>query len=238
MGVQRKLAYNERLFKRNGLRAYYHSYRFHWLARTIRALHRSRLSVLELGCFDAKSIRFIEQSTPVTRYLGLDADWEGGLSAGQQVWKDRPEIELRFCRNPDELAGVSESFDLGLCMETLEHLPVEVAEKYLREMSRLVRGYLLVTVPIERGPVFLVKHALKTIFRMEDNRITPADFLYSVIGRMDKVQRDEHLGFDDRFLIKQIATHFDILRVEGMAPHIRPAHWNLGIGILARARSG
>lgn len=75
--------YNERLFSR-GLRRKLHLARFHWVNAEITRWHGSSRSVLELGCFDGKLIDFL--SDKPSRYVGFDANWEGGLDAAKVKW--------------------------------------------------------------------------------------------------------------------------------------------------------
>ena len=95
--------YNQRLFA-GGLREVFHSARFRWLCAELRRRRLSDVDIVELGCFDGKTIGYLEAAgVRVRSYLGLDADWEGGLAIGRERFRDRPEIELRLCRTPDEI---------------------------------------------------------------------------------------------------------------------------------------
>lgn len=229
--------YNKELFGSNRFRAYFHQHRFRWLVQSVRSLGLKTARVVELGCFDAKSVRALEQEVTISRYLGLDAGWGGGLELGRQMWKDRQYIELQLCKAPGDIGSRSgETFDLGIAMETLEHIPSDLLEPYLKKLASLISGYFLVTVPIERGPVFFCKHIVKKALRLRDVQMTWTDFVYSALGRLDRVRRDEHLGFDDRILLQQLSKYFDIVEVRGLAPSIRPAHWNFGVGIICKAR--
>lgn len=236
-GCSAQNEYNTQLFESNSIRSCFHTYRFRWLAAKIRSFEWESARIIELGCFDAKSIRVIDRELRISRYLGLDAGWGGGLEAGRRVWADRSEIELRLCREPEEIPVKSgETFDLGIAMETLEHVPPEHLDPYLARMASLVTGYFLVTVPIERGPVFFFKHIVKKALHLRPLNMSWADFVNSTLGRLDRVRREEHLGFDDRVLVRQLAKHFDVIEICGMAPAIRPVHWNFGIGIVCRAK--
>lgn len=84
-------SYNERLFG-GGIGSRLHYARFHWLHQSLDRLNCRPSSVLELGCFDAKTIHFL----PVLpeRYVGLDANWEGGLDLAKTTWCD---ARFEFC---------------------------------------------------------------------------------------------------------------------------------------------
>jgi len=128
-------------------------------------------------------------------------------------------------------------FDIGICMETLEHVPPDLVDPYLCELSKMIRGHLFITVPIERGVPFLVKHGLKSILNMKDSRFTSMEFLDSVIGRLNRVQRNEHKGFDDRVLVEQVQKYFDVISVAGVFPRLPILSLNITIGIVARTKT-
>jgi hypothetical protein len=70
--------YNKRLF--TGLRGRLHRLRYQWLVERLRTLESESVSLVELGCYDAKTIQFLDEAgIRVARYLGLDANWEKGL---------------------------------------------------------------------------------------------------------------------------------------------------------------
>lgn len=201
----------------------------------MRQLSLNRPTIIELGCYDAKTIEFLD-CVPET-YLGLDANWEGGLDAGRLKWKDLSNVELRSCRRPEDIPAAQKPFDVGVCMETLEHVPPDIVEPYLKRLSEVINGHLFITVPIERGLVFLLKHGLKRILGMKDDPFAQGEFFNCVIGKLDKVARREHKGFDDRVLVHQIEKYFDIVNVSGVFPGLPIASMNLTIGIVARTRN-
>ena len=63
----------------NRIYAIHHARRFEWLKSKIACLGKSDISVLELGCNDARSIEYIP--VPIKRYLGLDAGAADGKMA-------------------------------------------------------------------------------------------------------------------------------------------------------------
>lgn len=61
----------------------HHLSRFRWLEREVTSLGLRSASVVELGCFDGRTIDHIP--IEITRYVGLDAGWESGLVDGREV---------------------------------------------------------------------------------------------------------------------------------------------------------
>lgn len=225
--------YNQRLFSGNW-RSRLHLSRFYWVAAQVRKLNLKSPSMIELGCYDGKTLEFLD-SLPA-RYLGLDANWEGGLDEGRAKWHGFQEVEFRFCQRPEDIPVPQELFDLGICMETLEHVPPDLVDPYLLKLSQVVKSYLFITVPVERGIAFLVKHGLKKVLAMHDDPFQNGEFFNSMIGRLDKVGRREHKGFDDRLLVKQVGQYFDVISVTGVFPHLPLLSANLTIGIIAKRK--
>ena len=120
MKKKSEAGYNERLFTK-GIRGKLHSARFEWLARSILRLKCEYQTVLELGCYDGKVINYIPKRP--TRYLGLDANWEGGLDIAKDKWGHQSNYMFRQCKTPEEMGIRGEQYDISICMETLEHIP-------------------------------------------------------------------------------------------------------------------
>ena len=112
---------------------------FHWLMQSLNRLKCQPRSVLELGCFDAKTIGFL----PVLpeRYVGYDADWEGGLDIAKATWENQENFEFIECCTPDEMK-IEECFDISICMDTIEHVPSDLTEPYLARLSGLTKKYI------------------------------------------------------------------------------------------------
>ena len=119
--------YNARLF-RGGIYGRHDSARFRWLREAIGKLGIQRASVIELGCFDARSVDYLP--VQIERYVGLDAGWESGvrdgtaygLDAARERFADDPRFQFIRSVSPADIADLEGSFELGLCLETLEHI--------------------------------------------------------------------------------------------------------------------
>ena len=226
--------YNERLFS-GGIRQRLHIARFDWLRRELIELGCSYSSVIELGCFDGKLIALL----PVKpmRYAGFDANWEGGLDAAVKRWRAYPEYSFqKVLRASDMSLRNGEVFDIAVVMETFEHIPPELVGDYLAMLSRHLKGYLFVTVPNEKGVVFLAKWLVKKMFGKDSDRYTMTEAINATFGRMHLVSRNEHKGFDYRRLIEQIDNYFDVVKISGHPLSFLPTSFCFGVGILARTK--
>ena len=223
--------YNQRLFEGRGWRARLHRARFIWLRVALRQRKCTPVSVIELGCFDAKTLDFLP--APPERYLGLDANWEGGLDLAQG--RLRPGVEVAQCSHPDSIPATN-GFQVGVCMETLEHVPPELVEPYLAALAARVSDLLFVTVPNEKGLPFAVKYLSRWLLGFKPERYSAAELANAVLGRMEAVQRDEHKGFDYAVLLDQIGVYFEVLAVESIPFGWLPTGLSTGIGIIARPR--
>jgi hypothetical protein len=218
VGTKETRGYNERLFSGKGLRLAYHSARYHWLASQMRQLPICGPRILELGCFDAKTLDFIMFAKP-SYYLGLDAGWEGGLREGREKWKDHERVELLECTSP---AGIPErgTFDIGICMEAFQCMDYEMNDEYLRRPSHMCRK-LFVTVPREHGFAFFAKHATKLmLYGSSRIRYSWREVALLTLGKFDRVARQEYKGFDERVLMQIISRYFTIDRVSALFPSV------------------
>jgi hypothetical protein len=228
--------YNERLFS-GGLRGWFHLARFKWLARKCAEFKPDTSTVVELGCFDARSIGWL---TPAPKsYFGYDAGWEGGLQAGIEKHKDKPTYLLQKCLSPEQLAFPADrKATLVISLETLEHIPPELLLGYLDKLREISSGHVFVSVPNEKGLIFLVKWIMKSLFYPGRETYTASEVFHATIGNMAKVRRDEHKGFDWEQLRDQMAERFDLVKVEGVQFPWLPAALNVQLGMIFRARGG
>jgi len=227
-------SYNQRLFSGNW-RSSLHLSRFYWLKKKMQELNLQRPRIIELGCHDGKTIEFLGGDPK--EYLGLDANWEGGLDLGRMKWKNFPHLRFQECIKPSDIPLPTVPYNVGICMETLEHIPPDLVLPYLKKLSDVIEGFLFITVPVERGVAFFLKHGLKKLLRMRDDNFEDGEFMNCVMGRLDKVKRFEHKGFDDRLFVEQVREYFDITSVSGVFPRLPVLSMNLTIGIVAKTKS-
>jgi SAM-dependent methyltransferase len=221
--------YNARLFS-GGFRRWYHLLRFHWLRQESASL-MPPLRVIELGCFDGRSIDYLP---PLDRYVGIDANWDGGLDDARRRLADRRDVTLVESRSPDVFDGLADkSFNLAISLETLEHIDPAMLDDYLKGLARVLDGRLLVSVPNEIGAFFLAKYLVKGAIHRDNDVYRPGEVWNAFLGRTEKVERREHKGFNYRHLVKQLAQYFEIVAVDG----VPGPKWLSGtIGIIARTR--
>jgi 2-polyprenyl-3-methyl-5-hydroxy-6-metoxy-1,4-benzoquinol methylase len=226
--------YNERLFS-GGLRGKLHFARFQWFLSEVTKRNCATDSVLELGCFDGKLIDFLP-SKP-SRYVGFDANWEGGLDIAKVKWAAHPNFLFFQAASPDEMRlKKNDVFNIAVAMETLEHVPPESVDGYLRKIAQHLEGYFFVTVPNEKGIVFLIKWLAKKILSKDAEPYTLSELSNATIGRLKLVQRREHKGFDYESLIRDIERYFDVIEILGLPLGYLPYSLCITIGIVARSK--
>lgn len=229
------IGYNERLFSGGGLRSKLHFARFQWLSFEITRLKCATNSVLELGCFDGKLLDFLSSSP--SRYVGFDANWEGGLDIAKERWGKAENCTFFRASSPEEMhLNSNDVFNIAVAMETLEHVPPEMVDGYLRKIAQHLDGYLFVTVPNEKGFVFLAKWIVKKIFSKDAEDYSLAELINATLGRMERVARREHKGFDYQSLVKDIGKYFNVIDVSGHPLGFLPPSLCFGIGIVAKSR--
>jgi hypothetical protein len=222
-------AYNDRLFHGNRARRFLHERRFWWLIDRLRRLSIRRADIIEIGCYDAKTISYLERNgIAVNRYVGYEADDEVFVRA-QPQWAARPEVAIVKSTSSSDI-DLSATFDVGICMETLEHLPDELVDGYLQVLARVVRGPVFFTIPVERGAMLVAKQLGYRVFGMYGDRLSWRDLLNGALSQTDKIPRHEHAGFDDRQMIERIARHFNVTESGGLfVPYFTTLNFTLGI---------
>lgn len=213
-----------------GVRGLNHRSRYLWLRRKLNPLHPT--TVLELGCFDAKTLDYIPWR-PVA-YFGFDAGWEGGLALAQLRLRGHSTAHAFFCEVPEQLRSVA---SVGVCMETLEHVPEVLVEPYVEKLSQCVSSRLFVTLPVEFGPSFAIKRAIRWFApRLRDTlRYSASEFIWATLGVTERVRRDQHRGFDYRKVVEILDRHFDVVAVENVIPFL-PTWLGTTVGIVACRR--
>lgn len=227
--------YNERLFS-PGIRGFFHNARFKWLQHSFKKFGITGGSLIEIGCNDGRSIKYIPFIPE--KYTGYDADWEGGFDEAVENYKSNPGFSFIKSDNPSSFNAGGELYDYSLAMETLEHLPIAYLDEYLKKMAAATKQYGFYSVPNERGFVFLAKHIVKKIFRTSTEKYSAKEIWHATMGNMQKVERRDtsHKGFDYKALIKQLALYFDIVEVKGMPFSLLPASLNFTIGIIVKKK--
>lgn len=229
------ISYNERLFEKKGLRSYYHLARYRWIRSEIAKRSLTDYKCLEIGCFDGKLLDHLDAQP--AEYVGIDANWENGLDLARARFGGRSDISLLETTDPASLDAYEKGyFDISVALETLEHMPDDILTGYLRQLARVTKDWLFVSVPIEIGPVFLAKHVGKSLRYGLGEQYTFREVIAATLGRSQDVARDQHKGFDYRKLAAEIGEYFDDVEVSGIPFAVGSPALSMTVGIVAKAR--
>lgn len=226
--------YNRRLFKK-GIRAWFHNLRFKWLEEKCAQYSPSLDLVIELGCFDGRSLSHLGACSP-RRYYGFDANWEGGLDLAKAKNKNE-NFHFIQCSEPEslQLNGDGKA-TLAIALETLEHIPEHMLENYLKKLAHHTEGYVFITVPNEKGPLFLAKHLIKKLMLKGAEEYTVAEVLWTTLGRTKHVRRNEHKGFDYDELHQCLNRFFDTVEMSGIPYRQLPLFLNAQVGFVMKSK--
>ncbi|MCP3887292.1 MAG: class I SAM-dependent methyltransferase [Desulfobulbaceae bacterium] len=231
------MGYNENLFG-TGLRGKLHFARFHWLNNSIQNLNLEYESVIELGCYDGKTIDFLPNKD--VRYLGLDANWDSGLDIAEEKFRHSTH-NYKFLQSfsPNDATIARDEFDISICMETLEHVPTASVDAYLEMLSHATNKMAFISVPNEIGMVFFFKHLVKLAMGHSRN-YTFSEFCHQCLGKTEMVSnpggKGGHRGFSYKKFILQVSDHFEIISVSGIPFSKLPLAMNFGVGIVGRPK--
>lgn len=236
--ISRDRAYSFRWFYSR-----HHARRFEWMRDKIEAANNQSVSILELGCHDARSLGFVPVN--VHRYVGLDAGWQSGwngdtpygLEAGRIRLNGNKQFEVRQSNAPSDIDLLAETFDIALVLETFEYLEPAALEAYIVALAGKVSdtGLLLTTMPNEKGIPLLVKAFAAKLAGIRRSEYTAMQFANAVIGRMDRVPRGirGRKGFDYSQVAGLLAKYFPFLSLEGVGLLKLPPYLSTNIGIVA-----
>lgn len=96
-------------------------------------------TIADVGCGDGTITRVLAQRWAVTAV-------DRSAQALQRVAGHSPQVH-RVQASAEALPFADREFDLVFCSEMLEHLPGEVLDKAARELQRVARRWLLLSVP-------------------------------------------------------------------------------------------
>ena len=226
--------YNRRLFSK-GFRRSLHLARFRWLADTIKRHGLVTSRVIELGCFDGRSLQYI-YPRPM-KYVGYDANWENGLEIARNSFSSFDDYSFIECNIPNQFNHQEEVFTLSISLETLEHIPTELLDEYLKKISKSVDGHFLVTVPNEKGLLFLAKYLAKRLVYGNCDKYSPREFIAAILGHMQYVERNQHKGFDYSQLKEHLLIYFDLVEERGIPLSISPLWLSTQIGFVLKSKN-
>ena len=232
-------SYNQRLFEGIKIRRFYHDWRFKWFRKYSAKYFdsKTKIQAIEIGCFDGRLISHFPKT--LHRYVGFDADWGGGLSeAKAKDWGDK-DIEFHFSNDASDLSRYGDNeFNCAVSLETLEHLKPDLLDAYIDQLDRITDGYIFVSVPNEKGLVFLVKYLAKAMLGAKGkSKYSIFEVINLTLGRTNAVQRADHKGFDFDFLRRQLSRKFDLIEFGGGPVGILPTRLNLTITFILKSRS-
>lgn len=123
---------------------------FNTVVKTLRPLNIS--TVLDAGCGEGFTLDKLQKEKIGKSYKGIEFDPQAVLTANTLY----PKIDVKQ-GDVMKLPFKSNSFDLVVCTEVLEHL--DNPKKAYRELLRVSRKYVLITVPNE--PIFTLQRIAK-----------------------------------------------------------------------------
>lgn len=109
-------------------------------------------SILDVGCGEGFTLNRLKENGIGKKLKGLEYS-KNAIKLGRKIYPDIKIIQGSIYKLPYK----NNSFDLVLCTEVLEHL--EDPKKALKELARVSKKYLLLSVPNE--PYFMLANFLR-----------------------------------------------------------------------------
>jgi len=101
---------------------------------TVSLIPQDAQTILDVGCGDGRITNVLCRKYKV---IGLDHSMSSLKGVHGTL----------TCASSTDIPFLDDSFDLVLCSEVLEHLPDEVYESTLKELERVAKKYILISVP-------------------------------------------------------------------------------------------
>ena len=216
--------YRKLLGCRSGVIAWSHRARFR---RALHLVGPATGRLLDYGCGDGT---FLAMAAPrISEGWGADVALDQ-IEDCRRRFSGLP--NLHFCSVAALGDGTRDgSYDLVTCMETLEHCTAPVVEIVLGDLARLAApgGRIVISVPIEIGPTFLLKTAIRRLaawrglsdYRFYESYTPRAAWQMVFAKRGTTLDRPvygapeapyhSHYGFNWRAMRERVSAH---LRVE------------------------
>jgi len=225
--MSRALPYEQKL-DANPITRFLHSGRHVLAAKKVASL-QTRSRVVDIGCATAM---LFPQLPEGTHYLGIEprADF---AAAAQERYADNSDFSIFEGLIQDALPLIGGA-DYILALECFEHIPRADLLDLLPRLAGAIACPMLVTVPVEVGPILWGKNLGSFAMRYVRHReYSWAETFWAGLGRLDRVppHTSHHKGFDWRQLIVDLSQHFDVAKVTGMPLGMLPAGWNPSVAI-------
>lgn len=123
-------------------------------------------SVLEVGVGPGQLLNYLTLSGRHEEVVGID------VRRGSRYLQVAPKVAFRKM-SVEKLAFPDRHFDAVFCMEVLEHVPREVMVQGLKELRRVVRGKLIMSVPFDE-PLPLPRYHLQRFDAASIGELFPA----------------------------------------------------------------
>ena len=146
-----------------------------------------------------------------------------------------PIYTFKVSSDPHDLEMIHQgSATLVISLETLEHIPPEKLEMYLKRIYDIMaqKAYFFITIPNEKGIIFLIKYITKKIVYKTVDVYSLKEIYAAVLGKMHLVKRKDHKGFDWELFVDQLRRYFTVLEIEGVQVPGIPPSLNLTIGVV------
>lgn len=171
---------------------------------------KANMSLLDFGCGNGLFLNQLSQSTPIKiNLVGFEPFMESLMLNSIKIERKWESIEKIVTKN-----GL---FDYITCFEVLEHFSPVKQIQILDRMKNVLseNGYLIISVPVEKGFASLVKNIIRKIDFPKSPEYTFENISASLFGKsLAEIRTGEdyltHMGFYFHDLEKIILTDFTI----------------------------
>jgi 2-polyprenyl-3-methyl-5-hydroxy-6-metoxy-1,4-benzoquinol methylase len=155
--------YRDQIGNTNKVIAWSHRSRF---VKAISLIEGNSANLLDYGCGDGTFLAMAADKFKKGHGADVDANQ---IDNCKERFADLDDVT--FTVTGDMTSEYDGTFDVVTCMETLEHCTEDIVEIVLADLARLVApgGRVIVSVPIEIGPSFVLKQSIRALAKRMGN---------------------------------------------------------------------
>ena len=170
---------------------------------------QDKINILDIGCGSATMFQYLNQLNLDFTYTGIEPQEDLYKVAEKNFSKNS---NFSIIKDPIEKDfGILENFNFILAMDSLEHIPLDIRNEIIDNVSKSNCKKFLINVPNEIGPIVTIKNFGSFIMRYP--RYKEYSFSENFFASFYNVSKfphhiDAHKGFDWRHLEYSLRFYF------------------------------
>jgi 2-polyprenyl-3-methyl-5-hydroxy-6-metoxy-1,4-benzoquinol methylase len=125
-------------------------YHFYWICRQLGldldGRYNSGTTVIDIGCYDG----WLDFLLIEAGFLVEGVELNPNLCESARNYAAQKKINYRVNQGFFEDVAIDRRFEVAMCLETLEHIPLDMVPVYVAKMEAIATGTILISLPDQR----------------------------------------------------------------------------------------